>query len=61
MNYQETIDYLKRNGKAIGLEQEDNYFAAKVIQAYKFHYSVTGDPGGKALLIEAVEEYRAAV
>ncbi|MCP5014719.1 MAG: hypothetical protein GY938_05470 [Ketobacter sp.] len=60
MTYKETMNYLKENGKAIGEKQEDNLLAAAVVQAYKFHYAASGDPGGKALLIEAVEKYQEA-
>ena len=58
MSYKEVMDYLKENGKTIGNESnEGNKLASEVISAYSFHYKCPGDPGGKCLLIVAVEKY----
>jgi hypothetical protein len=55
MNYDDVIEFLKREGKKIG--QQKTPEAIAVMEAYQFHYAAPGDPGGQGLLIEAVEKY----
>ena len=59
MTYDEVMEFLKSNGRAIGREAaEGDVLARLVVSSYSLHYRCPGDPGAQGVLMAVVEEYR---
>lgn len=58
IKYNQAMHYLRQNGFQVGEDAEEGIPGAQeVMDAYSFHYSSPGDPGGQMLLCVKLEEY----